>query len=167
MVVRMTHLTYNVNWINQIILFSIDVRDFQLYHWIQKWSILYCLPSSTPIIFPHELQYSANTPSKHLTQNGLPFLIMYLWPPSWAWHSAQLRWSTCHGLPSASVQFSDSINWKINGSLSLLPSLSFYFMTLIFYIKISIHTSSQAEHLGFRVSAWCLPQNNFPFVSMK
>ena len=78
-----------------------------------KLSKLSFLPSSTPIIFPHELQYSANTPSKHLTQNGLPFFMMYRWPPRCVWHSAQQKWVTCQGLPSASVQFSDRISYKI------------------------------------------------------
>ena len=30
------------------------------------------------------------------------------------------------------------------------------------YLEESARTSSQAEHLGFMVSAWCLPQNSLP-----
>ena len=110
MVIRMTHLTYwQKNWL-AIVSKGQDIMSILK---IQKCFRFLSVPSSTPIIFPHELQYSANTPSKHLTQNGFPFFMMYRWPPRCVWHSAQQKWVTCQGLPSASVQFSDRISYKI------------------------------------------------------
>lgn len=78
----------------------------------QCWPSWLIWPWSTPICSPHESQYSANMASKQCRQYGRVSRMMYLWPPSCAWHSAHAKCLRCHARPSASVHSSARIIWK-------------------------------------------------------